>query len=172
MAATPWKKRCKIPDMQILDVAEQYDDACQLLKKQPPGLGVLQPQLNTAAVAVELFLKSLSSKSIFVPLDNSDGYRVYAEPELKHHKLVELFDGIPEDIRNELESRFSTSTLTSLASSLREMLRKYEGLFAISRYPFEKNSGIRNYPPTPLMELSSFLRAFIRTLKPVDRIEW
>ena len=158
--------------MQILDAAEQYDDACQVLEKQPPGSGVLLPQLNTAAVAIELFLKSLSSKSIFVPLPNSDGYRVYAEPESKHHNLVELFDGIPEDIRDELESRFSTSTLTSLASSLREMLGKYEGLFATSRYPFERNSDIQNYPRPPLMELSSFLRTFVRTLKPVDRIEW
>src|SRR5258708_618026 len=98
-----WKKRSEIPDLQILDAAEQYDEARQLLYQQPPGSGVLLPLLNNAAVVVELFLKSLSSELIYLPVKGFDGLsKVRAEPELKHHKLVELFDGISDDIRRQL----------------------------------------------------------------------
>ena|ERR1051325_693676 len=70
---TPWKKRREIPDPQVQDAAEQYDDARQLLQQQPPGSGVLLPLLNMAAVAVELFLKSLSSELVCVPVDSFEG---------------------------------------------------------------------------------------------------
>lgn len=168
----PWKKRSKIPDTQILDAAEQYDDARRLLQRQPPGSGVLLTELNTAAVAIELFLKSLSSRVIFVDLPELNGYQVYAEPILKSHPLVKLFDGIPDDIRQRLELSYSTSTLVSGEPSLRELLAKCEGLFQESRYPFEAKSEIRKYFSLPLSELSNFLRVFIATLTPVERIEW
>jgi hypothetical protein len=170
--AQPWKKRSEIPDMQVLDVAEQYHDASRILHAQAPGAGVLLPLMNAAAVSVELFLKSLSSESVFIPEPMSGGYKVYASPEVKRHTLVELFESIPKDIRDQLESQFAASKLQSVSSSLSEMLQAYEGLFAISRYPFEEGSDIRKYALTPLMELASFLRTFISSLQSVDRIDW
>ena len=167
-----WKKRREIPDMQVLDAAEQYDDASRLLDARGAGAGVLLPLMNAAIISVELFLKSLSSESIFVPESTFGGYKVYASPQVKKHTLIELYESIPEDIRDELDSRFTTSRRASSASSLREILRTYEGLFAVSRYPFEEGSDIRKYPLTPLMELASFLRTFISSLRPVDRIDW
>jgi len=158
--------------MQVLDAAEQFDDARELLQRQPPGSGVLLPLLNAAAVAVELFLKSLSTESIFVPQSDFDGYKVYAQPELKHHRLHELFDNIPDDIRIELEARFATAGITTSATSLRDLLMTYENLFMASRYPFEAELDIRNYPLAQLMELSTFLRTVIAKMKPVDKIEW
>lgn len=169
----PWKKRRRIPDLQVLDAAEQYDDARQLLHRQPPGSGVLLPLLNNAAVAVELFLKSLSSELIYIPVSGFDGLsKVHAEPELKDHKLVSLFDGISDDIRRQLESQFATYTSIQTGTSLRDMLRAYEGLFAASRYPFEARGDIRKYPLMPLMDLSAFLRTFVANMEPVDQIEW
>jgi hypothetical protein len=169
----PWKKRRQIPDLQVLDAAEQYDDARQLLHKQPPGSGVLLPLLNNAAVAVELFLKSLSSELIYIPVSGFEGLsKVRAEPELKHHKLVELFDGISGDIRSQLESHFATLTSIQTRSTLRDVLRIYEGLFAASRYPFEARGDLRQYPLMPLMDLSAFLRTFVASMKPVEQIEW
>jgi hypothetical protein len=157
----------------VKDAAEQYDDARQLLQQQPPGSGVLLPLLNTAAVAVELFLKSLSSELIHVPVDGFDGLSsVHAEPELKHHRLVELFDNISDDVRSQLESDFTTNTLGQAGTSLRDMLIMYEGLFATSRYPFESKANIRKYPLTPLMELSALLRRFVANMNPIDQIEW
>jgi hypothetical protein len=178
----PWKTRREIPDMQVLDAAEQYDDARQLLERQPLGSGVLLPQMNAAAIAVELFLKSLSTKSIFVQQTDFDGCIVHAKPDVPNHHLVELFDNVPDDIRDDLELRFKTSELTRFATCLRDLLATYEGLFTASRYPFEPKRDvlqypftardIRDYPLDPLMELSAFLRTFIAGLTPVDRIEW
>ncbi len=39
----PWSKRQEIPDAQVLDAADQYEEARKLLAKQPPGSGVLLP---------------------------------------------------------------------------------------------------------------------------------
>jgi hypothetical protein len=167
-----WKKRCEIPDMQVLDAAEQYYDASRLLEGQGAGAGLLLPLMNAAIISVELFLKSLSSESIFVPESTFGGYNVYALPQVKKHTLIELYESIPEDIRNELDSRFRASQLALSASSLSEMLGTYEGLFAVSRYPFEEGSDIRRYPVTLLIELASFLRSFAISLRPVDRIDW
>ncbi len=169
----PWKKRRAIPDPQVQDAAEQYDDARQLLQQQPPGSGVLLPLLNAAAVAVELFLKSLSSELIHVQVKDFDGLStVHAEPELKHHRLVILFDNISDNVRLQLESDFATSALGQGGTSLRDLLVMYEGLFATSRYPFESKADIRKYPLMPLMDLSAFLRRFVASMEPIDQIEW
>jgi hypothetical protein len=166
---TPWKKRREIPDPQVQDVAEQYDDARQLLQQQQPGSGVLLPLLNTAAVAVELFLKSLSSELIHVPVDGFEGLStVHAVAEQKHHRLVDLFDSIQDDVRSQLESSFAEQTGTIL----RDLLLRYERLFEVSRYPFEPATDIKKYPLMSLMELCNFLRKFVADLERIDQIEW
>ena len=62
----PWSKRQDIPDPQILDAADQYEAARKLLAEQLPGSGVLLPLMNTATVAVELYLKCLSAELIHI----------------------------------------------------------------------------------------------------------
>jgi hypothetical protein len=62
-----WKKQWQIPDQQIVDAADQYQDACELLAKKTPLSGVLLPQMNAAAMSIELYLKSLSAERIYTP---------------------------------------------------------------------------------------------------------
>jgi hypothetical protein len=57
-----WKKRRQIPNIQIRDSADQFYHAWEILDREPPGTGVVLPQINTAAVAIELYLKCLSSE--------------------------------------------------------------------------------------------------------------
>lgn len=170
-----WKKRMKIPDPQVRDAAEQYDDARQLLQRQLPGPGLLLPLLNTAAVAVELFLKSLSSELIYSPVADFDALStVHAKPEAPTHELETLFNKIPNDVRDDLERSFKKKSDVPL----REMLRNYEGLFEVSRYPFEpkkeKNPQkcISEYPLIELMALSEFLRIFVANMESRDQIDW
>ncbi|MFN0107548.1 MAG: hypothetical protein ACKVZH_01745 [Blastocatellia bacterium] len=164
----------EIPDSQVRDVAEQYDDARRLLQQQPPGSGVLLPLLNTAAVAVELFLKSLSTELIHSPIENDGLSIVRSKPELQDHKLEALLDKIPDDVRDDLENSFGKKSDVSL----REMLRRYEGLFQVSRYPFEppkeKNplKHISEYSLMELMALSEFLRSYVAKIEACDRIDW
>ena len=92
----PWRKRQEIPDPQILDAADQYGEACKLLDEQPPGSGVLLPLMNTAAIAVELYLKCLSAELIYVEDDQMpEVSRVYAEPARREHNLLALLRAIP-----------------------------------------------------------------------------
>src|SRR5215831_18321384 len=88
----PWKKRMQVPDPQIKDAAEQYDDARQLLQQQPAGSGLLLPLLNTSVIAIELFLKSLSSHLSYTPVKDVAGLstvHAIAERRGRHgHKLV------------------------------------------------------------------------------------
>jgi hypothetical protein len=157
----------------VQDAAEQYDNARQFLLRQPPESGLLLPLLNTAAIAVELFLKSLSSELIHTPIDDPYGvYRVYAKPDFQRHELVKLFNKIPNDVRDQMERSFATDTSIQTTLSLQDQLSKYENLFAESRYPFEKGADISKFSLMPLMALSAFLRKFVANMRPTDRIEW
>jgi hypothetical protein len=172
-----WKKRMKIPDPQVLDAAKQYDDARQSLLQARCGL---LPLLNTAAVAVELFLKSLSFETIHVPVDDPLGPPglsiVYAAaPQRgKTHDLAPLFDIIPDDIRDRLEISFAKDPLSGGRMRLRDVLARYESLFEKSRYPFEQDAAIllQTLSIDHLMLLSSFLRGFVISLQATDRIWW
>jgi hypothetical protein len=79
----PWSKRQEIPAPQVLDAADQYEKACKLLVEQPPGSGVLLPLTNTAAMAVELYLKCLFAELMHVEDElMPEVSRVYAAPAI------------------------------------------------------------------------------------------
>src|SRR5690349_8739778 len=92
----PWSKRQEIPDPQVLDAADQYEEARKLLAKQPPGSGLLLPLMNTAAVAVELYLKCLSAELIYIEDEHMpEVSRVYAAPTIASghgHGLMALLN--------------------------------------------------------------------------------
>lgn len=164
---TPWKKRWTIPNPQVRDAADQFDGARLLLDKQPSPSGVLSPLLNNAAIALELYLKCLGAVSVYTPAPGSVVSRVTAKP-LICHGLIDLLEEIPQDIRESLESEYAAAHTNR---ALRGDRRQYEGLFTASRYPFEKNKDIREYPPRCLMDLCSFLGDFTANMKEIDRIE-
>jgi hypothetical protein len=74
-----------------------------------------------------------------------------------------VFDAIPEEIRIKLDEQFTRQGLGA-DGSVRQALEKYEGLFAMSRYPFEMGSDISKYPPERLLRLVDFLSAFVADL--------
>ena len=126
----PWSKRQEIPDLQVLDAADQYEEARKLLKEQPPGSGVLLPLMNTAAMAVELYLKCLSAELIYVEDEQMpEASRVYAAPAItseQGHNLVALFNVIPSDVRcsliNAFDAEFGALWNKDLQSVLAERL--------------------------------------------------
>jgi hypothetical protein len=42
----PWRERRNVPDPQVLEAANQFDNARQLLDAQPAFSGVLYPMMN------------------------------------------------------------------------------------------------------------------------------
>ena len=174
-----WKSRKEIPNPQIRDAADQYDRARRILLDQPPGSGVLLPLMNTAAVAIELYLKCLSSEVVHVPDKGSlGGYLVYAEPVAKGsrgHRLVGLFDKIPDDVRRDLANAFEDRN-QSCSKCLRDTLGEFEGSFSATRYPFEPGNTLdqkrRDGDLRRLMSVSDFLGMFTLNMKPRENIHW
>ena len=58
----------EIPNYQVKDSADQYMKVWSILNELPPGSGVLLPLINTGVVAIELYLKCMSSEYIYTPL--------------------------------------------------------------------------------------------------------
>ena len=168
----PWSKRQEIPDPQVLDAADQYEEARKLLAEQPPGSGVLLPLMNTAAIAVELYLKCLSAELIHVEDEQMpEGSRVYAKPARRGrrgHNLVALLGAMPPDVRCSLINAFRSRW----NKDLQRVLKELEGAILATRYPFECGIDITCYNLEYLMGLADFLGRFARSVPPTDRIEW
>jgi hypothetical protein len=171
----PWSKRQRIPDPQVLDAAEQYEEACNLLKSPPSG-GVLFPLMNTAAIAVELYLKCLSAELIYIEDElMPEVSRVYAAPAImsgQGHRLVALLNVIPADVRESLINTFDAELGARWNKGLECMLANLEGAFMASRYAFEHGIDITRYKLEHLLQLVDFLGRFARSVQPMDLIEW
>ena len=166
----PWDERREIPDLQVRDAADQFDNARQLLQRQPPGSGVLLPYLNCGAIALELYMKSLGALSIHTPVhDSLDSAKITAKAPARAHSLLQLLEEIPDDFRIKLEDSYSTA---NPSQNLRVDLETLRGLFSASRYAYEKDKSIDQYPLELLNGLCSFLRIYIGGLKSVTRIQW
>jgi hypothetical protein len=172
----PWSKRQEIPDPQVLDAADQYEEARKLLAEQPPGSGVLLPLMNTAAMAVELYLKCLSAELIHVEDEQMpEVSRVYAAPAItsgQGHGLVALLNTMPPDVRRSLINAFDAELRARWNKDLQRVLAELEGVFLATRYPFEHGIDITRYNLEHLMGLADFLGRFARSVPPTDRIEW
>ena len=172
----PWSKRQEIPDLQVMDAADQYEKARKLLAKQPPGSGVLLPLMNTAAMAVELYLKCLSAELIYVEDEQMPEIsRVYAAPAItskQGHGLVALLDAMPPDVRGSLINAFDAEIRARWNKDIQEVLEELEGAFLATRYPFEHGIDITCYNLGHLMGLADFLGRFARSFPPTGRIEW
>jgi hypothetical protein len=168
----PWKSRQEFPDGVIRHTADQYECASRLLWEEAvSGSPVLFPFLNCAAIALELYLKSLDAKLIFTPDEHIPGMSVVTVKSQWGHALVPLFDKIAEEDRTQLEDAFVTKH-PEANSSFREMVGRFEGLFQQSRYSYEKGADITKYHLDPLRATLVFLRDYIATLQEEDRIVW
>lgn len=172
----PWSKRQEIPDPQVRDAAKQYEEACKLLAAQPPGSGVLLPLMNTAAMAVELYLKCFSAELIHVEDEViSEASQVYAARAITNgngHGLVALLNAMRPDVRLALSNAFDAELKPCWNNDLQQVLAELEGAFMATRYPFEHSSDIRRYKLEHLLGLANFLGSFARSDEPIYSIEW
>jgi hypothetical protein len=143
------------------------------LLKQPPGSGVLLPLVNTAAISIELYLKSLSAERIYTAdTDMPEISTVSAYAERTGHCLKTLFDAISEDIRIELTTAFDDELRPELNQDFVTALEKIEGALVVSRYPFEPTAAIADYSADHLAGIAKFLRSFVKSLPVESLIEW
>ena len=176
-ADVPWTKRQEIPDIQILDAADQYAQAYKLLSQQPPGSGVVLPMMNNAAMAVELYLKSFSAELIYIEDDQMpEASWVYSEPAITSgkggHGLVDLLDAMRKEYRCILTDVFNDSLGAAWQKDLRSVLEDLEGVFMETRYPFEHGSNITRYNLEHLEGLVDFFGCFVSILQTKSHFEW
>ena len=130
------------------------------MAKQPLDSVEVLPLMNTAAVAVELYLKCLSAELIYIEDDlTPEGSFVYSEAK-RVHGLVELLGAIPEDVRCLLNDVFDADLGAGWNKDLKSVLEGFEGVFMATRYPFEHGSTFPHYNLEHLMGLADFLGPF------------
>jgi hypothetical protein len=149
-----WHRRQEIPDPLIRDAANQFESARKLLWMQPPGSGLLYPLMNTATVAIELYLRCLSAEKVYSDSAGRGPTRSAKPAILRSHVLTTLHDDL--------------STFGGL--SFRDALSQFEGAFHESRYPFEPDSDTSKHPLALLMNCSNFLQQFVAHLQTKDKI--
>ncbi|BCL75620.1 hypothetical protein JHS3_13560 [Jeongeupia sp. HS-3] len=158
----------QIPDPQVKDAADQFWTAADLLRAQPPGSGVLLPEIINSVLALELYLKSVSSYSIIKDLeDYGNGVRggvVTAQPEKSTHKLSQLYDTADDWVRTELESEYSTSTLYQNGKTLRDLLLRHDNVFVAVRYVYEDSDPLRSLNIAELHQLAQLMKGVVETL--------
>ena len=166
----PWRRRQEIPNAQVLDAANQYEAACRVLRSQLSEGGILLPFLNVSVMAVELYLKSLSSKLEFVPQE--DGCEtVSAKPDKFEHSPTKLLEAIPVDVCARMETEFRERPNCE-GITLQERCGAYDKLLESSRYPFDKNFNLHDIQVAPLRDLVTFLKEFVNSYPAVERITW
>ena len=116
----------RLPNPHIQSAAREYYRACEVLEaylqlsyrlEREPGFYL--PLLNAAAVAVELYLKSLAAEDEYYPLDSPvPGIkRVQARAVKPGHAPADLLDEIPDPIQSQLTAAFKASPLSQQADS-------------------------------------------------------
>jgi hypothetical protein len=161
----PWTKRQEIPDGHIVNAADQFEDAAELLGNQPLGSGVLLPQINVAVVSIELYLKSLSAERIYTPdADMPEMSLVSSHPAKASHQLREQFGEISKEIRDELIAAYNAKLRPELKDELEAVLEKISGALSASRYSFERGVDVSQYSLRHLMGLAKFLREFVKSI--------
>ena len=166
----PWHRRQEIPDSQVRDTADQFESARELLWAQPPESGLLYTLMNTATVAIELYLKCLSAEKVYADAGRAKA-TVSARPSISSHALGKLLDNIDNGLQQELDDTFRDQLSSFACLSFRDALSRCEGAFQESHYPFEPNCDILKCPLGLLMACSHFLQQFVAKLLTKENIQ-
>jgi len=127
--------------------------------------------MNAAAIAIELYLKCLSAEKVYT--DAGKGIsKVSAAPAMRGHGLTDLLREVGDDVKFELDLAFRPEVSAFGDLSFQDALKKCEGVFKESRYPFEPNSDVSKYPLGLLMACSDFLQQFVAKLPTRETIQY
>ena len=158
----------EIPNQQILEGAKYYSHAHQILDQSGSDL-VLLPAIHCAAIAMELYLKSLCGQNIYTPSPFAQDVEVVTATSPHGHCLPSLYDKAPQDFQNKLDKEaFANERLRTYLEQgptgvtpdgfFRDVLDKLDGrLFTPSRYPYEAGKSVSGLP---LGVISDILRVF------------
>lgn len=159
----------EIPDSHVVDIADQFCHAAEMLYDARPHCGPQAMRVN-AVFAIELYIKSLDShwerhnqlETLGVDCD-----AITTRPNKRGHKLDELFDHLHPDAQRFLIANFAPHPLNRKYPELRPMLAEYSDNFATDRYIFESlDDGVR-HPISETVELAKFFRSTVNSMETV-----
>jgi hypothetical protein len=167
-----WRGHQQVPDAQIANAADQFETASELLSKQPAFSGVLLPELNCAAVSIELYLKCLSAERIYTrDAVMPEGSIINVQPSLHGHALVPLFEMVNDELRKKIIEEYDALLRPELKDDFTTALSKCDGVFMDSRYSFEPGVDIRKHELRRVRGIAKFLRDFVRST-PTKEFVW
>lgn len=161
-------KVIEIPQRQVVDAANQFREVSDLLWNQLPQHGNILPLLMLSGFTVELYLKSLNSKTVYrtpAELGDLEVFQSSAEPMKTGHSLVKLFEALPPDLKEGLAEAFRRQAIPTRESSITESLQANDLVFETARYLFEGKSPLPD-SISSLMRLLRVVGDFVNGLVP------
>ncbi|MGE3341798.1 MAG: hypothetical protein AB7L71_00060 [Vicinamibacterales bacterium] len=159
-----YKRRQRVPDPAVLNAADQYEEAAEVLWDVPPELGISLPFMNCTMIAIELYLKSLASALEFRRAEGEFGElglsTVHSRPDAKKHDFDTLLKAMPEHVRKDLLAAFAAWPENE-AKPFLEWCAPYNRLFMDSRYPFEHGARMSGLTFDRLRAFLTFLKNFV-----------
>lgn len=129
---------------------------------------MLIPEIINFILALELYLKSVSSYSVIKDIKDYGngvcGGVVSAQPIKSTHKLSELYAAADDWVRAEFESLYSKAALNQNDKTLRNILQRYDNVFSRVRYVYEDSSPLRALNIVELHQLTQFIKDSVEKL--------
>ncbi|ELL0571259.1 hypothetical protein Q6U63_000528 [Vibrio fluvialis] len=166
-------EKIEIPNSSVLDSADQFYDGAEFLRQLPPMSGVLLPMITNAALAIELYIKSLCVRSIIKDYKNFGngvyGGRVTEEPLTRGHDLSSLLLIVGSEVIDNIDSLHADGAIQYSFSELVQLVKPYDKLFVEARYSYE-NDTLSNLDITGLFHCLTTLRFTIQKITRIERI--
>lgn len=155
----------EIPDAHVLSIAAEFCEAAEILLEQIPNRVIVSPLRCNAALAVELFIKSLDSRWELeeIPEIGEGAFAITTRANIKGHRLDNLFRGLPPEMQEHINSSFGRHFLRHDYENLDAILRCYASSFVSERYPFEHKGG-SSRPIREIVDLARFFRDTVTAL--------
>ncbi|OQU18000.1 hypothetical protein EM47_022820 [Vibrio parahaemolyticus] len=135
--------------------------------------GVLLPMITNAALAIELYIKSLCVRSIIKDYKNFGngvyGGRVTEEPLTRGHDLSSLLLIVGSEVIDNIDSLHADGAIQYSFSELVQLVKPYDKLFVEARYSYE-NDALSNLDITGLFHCLTTLRFTIQKITRIERI--
>ena len=160
----------EIPDSHVTSLADQFCATSELLSQSIPTVVAPHAMRCNAVFAIELYIKSLKCHWVRhnqLETLGVDCDAITTEPDVRGHKLDELFDSLDPDAQRHLIDRFVSHQLNRKYPGLRPMLAEYSDSFVTDRYIFDRLADKSRHPITEIVELAVFFRDTINALTPV-----
>ena len=160
----------EVPDAHIACQAGQFLATAELLLAHVPRVVAPSALLCNAAVAIELYLKSLDSRwEMYDLLDEMgvEGSAITSLPKVFDHRLDNLFASLPPNIKDYLNDSFAQVSLAASGLTLDTLLSRYAETFVRERYAFENRGNTQSHPISEIVNIARFFRDAVSKLPTV-----